>query len=82
MRQLQSVLFRAAVYCENDTLTAESFPQLSEMIGELEANDVRWVILLENVPGDPAFRARAYRGAGRWWHAYRPRRGCGGIARR
>ncbi|WP_407876165.1 sigma-54-dependent transcriptional regulator [Qipengyuania nanhaisediminis] len=36
VRQLQSVLFRAAVYCESDTLTAESFPQLSEMIGELE----------------------------------------------
>ena len=37
VRQLQSVLFRAAVYCENDTLTADSFPQLSEMLGELEA---------------------------------------------
>ncbi|MEO0908394.1 MAG: sigma-54 dependent transcriptional regulator [Pseudomonadota bacterium] len=37
VRQLQSVLFRAAVYCESDTLTADSFPQLSEMLGELEA---------------------------------------------
>ncbi len=37
VRQLQSVLFRAAVYCESDTLTADSFPQLSEMIGELES---------------------------------------------
>ena len=37
VRQLQSVLFRAAVYCEGDTLTADSFPQLSEMLGELEA---------------------------------------------
>ncbi|WP_040464619.1 sigma-54 dependent transcriptional regulator [Erythrobacter sp. NAP1] len=37
VRQLQSVLFRAAVYCEGDTLTADSFPQLSELIGELEA---------------------------------------------
>jgi len=34
VRQLQSVLFRAAVYCEGNTLTAESFPQLSEMLGE------------------------------------------------
>ncbi|MEM8725683.1 MAG: sigma-54 dependent transcriptional regulator, partial [Pseudomonadota bacterium] len=36
VRQLQSVLFRAAVYCEGETLTADSFPQLSEMLGELE----------------------------------------------
>jgi len=34
VRQLQSVLFRAAVYCEGDTLTAQSFPQLCEMLGE------------------------------------------------
>jgi DNA-binding NtrC family response regulator len=34
VRQLQSVLFRAAVYCEGNTLTAESFPQLAEMLGE------------------------------------------------
>lgn len=34
VRQLQSVLFRAAVYCEGDTLTAESFPELSEMLGD------------------------------------------------
>ncbi|AWW74125.1 sigma-54-dependent Fis family transcriptional regulator [Erythrobacter sp. KY5] len=39
VRQLQSVLFRAAVYCEGDTLTADSFPQLSELLGELEACD-------------------------------------------
>ena len=37
VRQLQSVLFRAAVYAEGDTLTAESFPQLSELLGEQEA---------------------------------------------
>ncbi|WP_299191705.1 sigma-54 dependent transcriptional regulator [uncultured Erythrobacter sp.] len=37
VRQLQSVLFRAAVYCEGDTLTADSFPQLSEMLGEMDA---------------------------------------------
>lgn len=34
VRQLQSVLFRAAVYCEGNSLTADSFPQLSEMLGE------------------------------------------------
>ncbi|MEQ8410995.1 MAG: sigma-54 dependent transcriptional regulator [Erythrobacter sp.] len=34
VRQLQSVLFRAAVYCEGQTLTAESFPQLAELLGE------------------------------------------------
>ncbi|MEM8726382.1 MAG: sigma-54 dependent transcriptional regulator, partial [Pseudomonadota bacterium] len=34
VRQLQSVLFRAAVYCEGNTLTGESFPQLSELVGE------------------------------------------------
>ncbi|MDC8755127.1 sigma-54 dependent transcriptional regulator [Erythrobacter sp. sf7] len=34
VRQLQSVLFRAAVYCESNTLTADSFPQLSEILGE------------------------------------------------
>jgi DNA-binding NtrC family response regulator len=39
VRQLQSVLFRAAVYCEGDTLTADSFPQLSEMIGEPVGTD-------------------------------------------
>ncbi|MFU7527831.1 sigma-54-dependent transcriptional regulator [Qipengyuania sp. ASV99] len=37
VRQLQSVLFRSAVYCEGDTLTADSFPQLSEMLGEMQA---------------------------------------------
>ena len=39
VRQLQSVLFRAAVYCEGNTLTAESFPQLSEMLGEQDVPD-------------------------------------------
>ena len=39
VRQLQSVLFRAAVYCEANTLTADSFPQLSEMLGEQEVTD-------------------------------------------
>ncbi len=36
VRQLQSVLFRAAVYCEGNTLTADSFPQLSELLGETD----------------------------------------------
>ena len=34
VRQLQSVLFRAAVYCEGNALAEGSFPQLSEMLGE------------------------------------------------
>nr|WP_137676190.1 sigma-54 dependent transcriptional regulator [Parerythrobacter lutipelagi] len=36
VRQLQAVLFRAAVYCESETLGADSFPQLSELLGEIE----------------------------------------------
>jgi DNA-binding NtrC family response regulator len=36
VRQLQTVLFRAAVFCEGDALTADSFPQLSELLGECE----------------------------------------------
>jgi DNA-binding NtrC family response regulator len=35
VRQLQAVLFRAAVYCESETLNADSFPQLSELLGEI-----------------------------------------------
>ncbi|MCK0128905.1 sigma-54 dependent transcriptional regulator [Erythrobacter sp. F6033] len=38
VRQLQSVLFRAAVYCEGQTLAADSFPQLSEMLGEVASD--------------------------------------------
>ena len=34
VRQLQAVLFRAAVFCEAEMLTASDFPQLSELIGE------------------------------------------------
>ena len=34
VRQLQAVLFRAAVFCDGDALTAEDFPQLSDMLGE------------------------------------------------
>lgn len=38
VRQLQAVLFRAAVFCDNETLTVESFPQLSELLGECEVH--------------------------------------------
>lgn len=38
VRQLQSVLFRAAVYCDGNTLTADSFPQLCEMLGEQDGS--------------------------------------------
>jgi DNA-binding NtrC family response regulator len=33
VRQLQAVLFRAAVFCDGDALTAEDFPQLCDMLG-------------------------------------------------
>ena len=32
VRQLQAVLFRAAVFCDGDALTAEDFPQLREIV--------------------------------------------------
>jgi len=35
VRQLQAVLFRAAVFCDGDALTADDFPQLSSMIGDM-----------------------------------------------
>ena len=38
VRQLQTVLFRAAVFCEGDALTADSFPQLVELIGDCESD--------------------------------------------
>jgi DNA-binding NtrC family response regulator len=34
VRQLQAVLFRAAVFCDGDALTADDFPQIAEMVGE------------------------------------------------
>ncbi|RJY08224.1 sigma-54-dependent transcriptional regulator [Aurantiacibacter aquimixticola] len=40
VRQLQAVLFRAAVFCDGDALTTEDFPQLREIVGECEAPDV------------------------------------------
>lgn len=33
VRQLQAVLFRAAVFCDGDALTAEDFPQLVDILG-------------------------------------------------
>ena len=33
VRQLQAALFRAAVFCDGEMLTTDSFPQLSEMLG-------------------------------------------------
>jgi DNA-binding NtrC family response regulator len=37
VRQLQAVLFRAAVFCDGDALTADDFPQLSHMLGGPDA---------------------------------------------
>ncbi len=34
VRQLQAVLFRAAVFCDGQSLTTASFPQLCELLGE------------------------------------------------
>lgn len=36
VRQLQAVLFRAAVFCDGEALTAECFPQLAELLGGQE----------------------------------------------
>ena len=38
VRQLQAVLFRAAVFCDGDALTTEDFPQVREIVGECEAS--------------------------------------------
>jgi DNA-binding NtrC family response regulator len=35
VRQLQAVLFRAAVFCDGNALTREDFPQIAELIGEV-----------------------------------------------
>jgi DNA-binding NtrC family response regulator len=37
VRQLQAVLFRAAVFCDGDALTSSDFPQLSNMLGGPDA---------------------------------------------
>jgi DNA-binding NtrC family response regulator len=39
VRQLQAVLFRAAVFCDGDALTAEDFPQLIDTVGAAPADD-------------------------------------------
>ncbi|HWK42926.1 MAG TPA: sigma-54 dependent transcriptional regulator [Croceibacterium sp.] len=36
VRQLQAVLFRAAVFCDGNALTDEDFPQLSQMLGDMD----------------------------------------------
>lgn len=38
VRQLQAVLFRAAVFCDGDALTSEDFPQLLELLGQPQQN--------------------------------------------
>lgn len=38
VRQLQAVLFRAAVFCDGDALTSGDFPQLSDMLGTESGN--------------------------------------------
>ncbi|MGB7408187.1 MAG: sigma-54 dependent transcriptional regulator [Pontixanthobacter sp.] len=40
VRQLQTVLFRAAVFCDREILTADSFPQLSEMVGDVSDDSI------------------------------------------
>ncbi len=40
VRQLQAVLFRAAVFCDGDALTAEDFPHLREIVGDFEPPEV------------------------------------------
>lgn len=34
VRQLQAVLFRAAVFCDGEALTEDSFPELGELLGD------------------------------------------------
>lgn len=52
VRQLQSVLFRAAVLCERDALTREEFPQIAAAVGSngfaLVSNDGIGVTLYED----------------------------------
>lgn len=38
VRQLQAVLFRAAVFCDGDALTSDDFPQLSNLLGSDSMN--------------------------------------------
>lgn len=39
VRQLQAVLFRAAVHCDGDALTANDFPHLSDIVGTNGSGD-------------------------------------------
>jgi DNA-binding NtrC family response regulator len=39
VRQLQAVLFRAAVFCDGDALTAEDFPQLLNILGPTQSTN-------------------------------------------
>lgn len=39
VRQLQNALFRAAIFCEGDSLTRNEFPQLAALIGELDRRE-------------------------------------------
>jgi DNA-binding NtrC family response regulator len=41
VRQLQATLFRAAVFCDAETLTAQDFPNLSTMVGETPRSPAR-----------------------------------------
>lgn len=41
VRQLQTVLFRAAVFCDGEALTADSFPQLFELLGDADRGESR-----------------------------------------
>jgi len=36
VRQLQNTLFRAAIFCDSDTLTTKEFPQLTHIVGDDE----------------------------------------------
>ncbi len=40
VRQLQAVLFRAAVFCDGDALTGDDFPQLTDLLGSDSANQL------------------------------------------
>lgn len=41
VRQLQAVLFRAAVFCQGESLTADCFPQLSELLGSQDNREAK-----------------------------------------
>ncbi len=41
VRQLQAVLFRAAVFCEGESLDADCFPQLSELLGSQDNREAK-----------------------------------------